>query len=410
MTREKSLAEFIHELHFVTRAIGEAQEDLTHVRKGNAPIYNLDFALLCPVLFRRPGQGSKSLLTQTKPTMRRILMEASSRSDFQIVVSTPTIVEFFDQLEHTLNYVQRRAALHIPEQYSTIDEDKLRRYLLTSKELREDLVAYTRGGLDQQLREPIDKLLGLLESGALMGMDDVLDGAAVRRAAVPGQFSTFLDEHVSKRAAVDRYRHNREHDDSVFHYKADAGNNCLTLAAAEVRSTPMYFVTTTALNVSQCTVEGKTYARLDRTPLFLLNAIDLEQQENVRSAEGFLRKASLRGIELLTDLPSYATWDECPSHLRIEVGRFLADYLAHLANPGDGQTLSIQADSKDITRTIRQPALVRELLDEAAENARRGAQEIERHEALLNLNYIDEFDFRDDPVIERMRTNLGILA
>jgi hypothetical protein len=49
-------------------------------------------------------------------------------------------------------------------------------------------------------------------------------------------------------------------------------------------------------------------------------------------------------------------------------------------------------------------------LDEAAEDAKAGARRLEQHAGALDLSYIDEFDFRDDPVLNRMRTNLGVLG
>lgn len=406
MSRPLLLMDHRKEFQFVVRAIGECMDDLRTSERGSPVSYNMDFGLLCPVLFSKPGKGSKDFLAGPVNTTRRVLERGSKDGNFQIVISGPTVIEFFDQLDHALQGA-RRAAIRIPTRYADFDERRLRDQLLTSQELRDDLGHLTRSGLDARLRQPIERMLQLLDSGSVLGIGDVVDIEAVRRATDRSLFESFVRQHRAGRARLDANR--RSLADSAFHYKLDAANSCLTLAAARAEGAPTYFLTTTAVNVRQCTVGNVTYARLDRTPLFTINIESMLESGMIDNSARFLKLAAREGLELIKELEGYPSLDDCPPHLQIRMANFYSTYVGPLAATEPGSHVQQEHHVDEIAETIRDRRRIRELLDEAAEDAKAGARRLEQHAAALDLSYIDEFDFRDDPVLNRMRTNLGVL-
>src|SRR5438067_848369 len=81
-------------------------------------------------------------------------------------------------------------------------------------------------------------------------------------------------------------------------YKIDAANICLTIALSQIEGMRAPFVSTTPLNVRQCTVGQSSLARLERTPFIQLATARLEAAGLIESEESFLREAARRSFEL----------------------------------------------------------------------------------------------------------------
>lgn len=404
MGRPMSVQDHITEINYVVRAVGECQEDLATAKAGNGPvIYNIDFGLLCPVLFKSPGQGSSPFMVSAAAATRTVLEKGAGHHAFRIVMSGLTLLEFFDQLNHTLSSIQR-ASLRIPE-YATFDESQMRDTLMSSDQLRARLLAFTRRGLDAQVRQPINKIMGYLESGSVVGIADVLDVAAVRKATDTAQFRELFAQQLALRSQNDR----RKPEDSAFHYKIDAANICLTLAAARADGVPAYFVTTTPLNLRQLHVGGRTFARMNATPQYLINLESLKRKGVIDDEQLFLERAARRGLELADDLRKRESLEKAPADVQIELVNFFGNYHRRLSATTRAEREAMEADLEEIMRVVRDPKRVRDLISEATDDLRDGARRLEDYSEQLDLGYVHEFDFENDPVLERVRRNLGIM-
>lgn len=403
MTRPLNLSDHVREFEYVTRAVGECLNDFLAARDGHPVHYNVDFGLLCPLLFNKPGPGSKEFLMAAVPYTRRALDLGSGSDSFRFVVSGPTIIEFFDQLDHMLRGA-RHAALTIPRRYTDVDEGTLRDQLLTSGALREDLTRLTRRGIDANLRKPVRRLLEWLDAGSIVGIGDVVDVEAVRAATDKALFSRMFEQQRSTRLSDSR----RRPEDSAFHLRVDAANNCLTIAAAKTEPTPMYFVTPTPLNIQQCTIDGQAYGRLDKTPVFFANLEDMLARGTIDDGERFLNLAAAEGVELIDDMHRYASLTECPPHLQMRMMGFYRRYVGPLAATDRVDSQPSPAELDELAGLIRDPQRLRDVVEEAGDAARDGVAALQAYGDSLGLSYIDEFDFSDDPVLRRLRKNLGL--
>jgi hypothetical protein len=406
-----TIEDHVSQLSYFLHVFGECLEDVRRSRNGVPIYYNVDFSLLCPILFSSSDAppGSKEFLVSTKESMRRVLDKKPEEGHYKLVVSGPTVIEFFDQLDHLLRYLEQRIPA-LSTQFGIKDEALLRSSFKTSKEIQRDLrdlPLLTQKGLDERVRAPINKLLKLLDDGAVRGIGDVLDEKTIRAETSRSVFDRFVAEQGSRRRTGD----NRAIDDRTFHYKIDAANNCLTLAASKIAGVSVPFVTTTPLNVQQCTVGSEVFARLDRTPLFLLNLHQLKQSRQIGDEIHFLNIAAREAIELLAELPRYSSLHEVPSGVQLRLARFyFYDGPIALLNKGySGEADKDQErDVDEILKNLSDPSRIRGFLKDAVQDVKDGARLIELHKTKFDLPYLDQFDFANDPVIERIKNDLGV--
>ncbi len=389
------------ELEYLARACQESAEDIRAIKRGEPVNYNLDFALLCPVVFQQPGKGSKDFFLPSAPSVRRILSNAKA-SAFQIVISGYTMMEIFDQLAH----MRHRLRTARPDLYSSVDEGVLRGQLMTSEQLRADLLQFTERGLDALTRVPVDYMRSLLDSGAIRGIGDVLDSSLIRRYADRDQLERFFAEHRAQRIRGET----RDVLDSEFHYKIDAVNSCLTLAMVEAGSTPAYLVTHTPTSIRQCTVKGAHYARLDRTPLFVMNAMELGDKEHVDDEVAYLERTARRCLEYAAEIKPNRPLREAAVDTRLGAIRQLVDISKMLGRTEPIRAQDIEEDVEEITAALRDPAGMHERIAGAVMELEQGAQRLEAEAASLDLGYVSEFDFSDDPVLARVRRQLGLVS
>ena len=229
-------------------------------------------------------------------------------------------MEFYDQLEHLVSQLQLQR-IRIPHQYTQMTEKELRRAIMTSDDIHRELSQFTEQALDERVRTPINRLLDLLTNGAIRGIGDVLDVEGMVTQATLDRFDTFLEQQRNQRSAYDAGR--RSAEDSAFHYKADAVNNCLTLAAAQSGGANALFVTSTPLNIRQCTVGGDTYARVDRTPLFMLNAARANESNRIGDEKRFIEQAELEALELLDQSEKASRPGQSPDKCAVAAGAIL---------------------------------------------------------------------------------------
>jgi hypothetical protein len=335
-----------------------------------------------------------------------VLHKKQGEGHYDLIITGPTIMEFYDQLEHLVRQLQLQR-IRVPHQYTQMTEKELRRAIMTSEDINRELAQFTEQALDERVRTPINRLLDLLGTGAIRGIGDVLDVEGMVTPATLDRFDAFLAQQRNQRGAYDAGR--RSAEDSAFHYKADAVNNCLTLAAAQAGGAQALFVTSTPLNIRQCTVGGDTYARVDRTPLFMLNAARAAESSRIGGEKLFMEQAEREALELLNEFKGQTELDRMPMSLQLRLGRFYQYYMSVFEHRGPASRPN-EAQIEDIVQAIRNREGVEALLDEAVEDARTGAQLIEMQISDAEMAFIEQFDFADDPVLERMRKNLGVLT
>lgn len=400
-----ALADHKQRLNGFLRTCGECIDDLKINQKGVPIYYNIDFSLLCPILFNfeKAPPGSKDYLISEKASMRRVLDKAPNEGHFELVISGATVVEFFDQLHHRFQFVTNR----IPSLRNQFpikdlkDEALIRKGLATSADIRRDLALFTQEGIDQQLRAPINRLLKLLDTHKVQGIGDVLDGNEVRKNTDKSLFDEFLAEQRARR------HDGRSPEDRLFHQRVDSANNCLTMAASQLIGVRAPFVTTTALNMKQCTIDGQVFARVARTPLFLLNLYKLKANREIGDELAFLDSAVRETMELLNELEAYGHYDNVPDGIKLRLARLVGTSVAMLSK-GSRDDEAGAEHLEEIMNNLSDQKRLQEIVDSAMQDAKDGAQLLEMHSARFDLPYLDEFDFSNDPVIARIKKDLGV--
>jgi hypothetical protein len=68
----------------------------------------------------------------------------------------------------------------------------------------------------------------------------------------------------------------------------------------------------------------------------------------------------------------------------------------------------LERSVEEITAALKEPRQIQERLEQARREIKLGAQRLEGEVAALNLGYVSDFDFSDDPVLLRVRRELGL--
>lgn len=399
--------EYIRKLNGFIRVCGDCISDLSLIRAGVPVYYNMDFSLLCPNLFSidRVPRGSKEFLISEKASIKRVLDKRPSDGHYTLVVSGATIFEFFDQLDHTVRDIEER----VPELRTKFkakemdDAVLLKEAWATSANIKKELSLLTQQGLNARLMNPITRLLSLLESHKVKGIGDVVDPAELREKTDRNLYNQFLAEQNSQRHDA-RFREDRE-----FHYKIDATNNCLTVAAAAIPGIRAAFVTSTPLNIQQCMVNGKAFARVARTPLFMLNLDMLKRSKEISDELEYITAAAKEAVEIQDELAACSDFDSAPPGLKIRLARFYAVYVGPL-NKGatDDETTPQEKQIEEIMKNLADETRLQAILKDAVQFAREGARMVEAHSSGFDLPYLNEFDFEKDPVVLRIKNDLGL--
>ena len=259
--------------------------------------------------------------------------------------------------------------------------------------------------IDLGTEGPINRLLNLLESGTLRGIGDVISPESLRESTDIDQFDRFFAEHKARRLPGEI----RSEADSLFHYKIDAVNNCLTLAASNSKEVCAPFVTPTPLNIRQCTVAGHAYGRMERTPLFLLNAHRMREEGVIGDEIEFLTTAANDCVQVAEKLRIYNNLQACPVHLQLRLVRIYQDYISFLNRAKREEQGDASEDTvEEILETVSDRKKLEDLLDDARQDIRDGATLIELHKTSFDLPYVEQFDFSDDPILARIKRELGV--
>jgi hypothetical protein len=395
------LLDHIKKLEYFARACMECINDINDIHNGISIFYNIDFSLLCPALFDRPPQGSAPFLDSKKSEMKRVLNEVKNLPGSQLVVSGPTVLEIFDQLNHIQRqYNTNLRSLHARHRRQ---DSILRDALKTSEQIRNDLAIFTSKGIDARVRAPIDRFLKLMDAGTIVGIGDVVDVDLVRTKTDKNLYEQFLKQHEQERIGYDVGRRARQ--DSLFHYKIDAANNCLTMAVSGDEDKRVVFVTPTPLNIRQC----QSHARMDRTPLIRINLDRLKKTDigNVNETD-FLFNAARDAYVLAGNLKQHKRFKDVPGYLQVKIAGFLQIPMLALSKGSQEKGAAGDYEIEDIVKAVSDPRQMEVVREEAIEHLKAGAKKMMENSARFDLPFIEQFDFTDDPVLLRLKNELGV--
>lgn len=393
----------VRKLEYVARAARQASDDLAFYSEHGATIvYNVDFGLLYPQLFddtKTPPSDS------TKSRMARVLGDAPHQGEFSLAVSGPTLLELEDQLAVRVKQLKN----DIPDrvsQYLRGGDSLLKEALKTSSEIRNELIPITKRGL-AQLDVPVTRFLDMLANGTLTGIGDLIDKESLYRRADGEQFEALLAQHIQARSRHER----RSRETAEFHYKLDVANVLLTLAAASDADTRTVFVTPTPTSVAQCTIDDETYGGSELIPLSLLNSAELHRDGVIGDRSRFLASVAESALGLADELRTYSG-ARVPDLTVFKSGQFehyeLRLITKGLRVEGDAESYTDVSQAEEILETITNAERLNAAIDEGIDTLQRSARRVDDLYEEFDVLYVDEMDFTDDPVMHRIRRDLGL--
>jgi hypothetical protein len=389
---------------YVLGVIASCLEDLSLCKKSGRLIYNLDFCLLFPHFFNKPAIGSREYLLSAKEWMPRLLNEASTCDLFTIAISGPTFFEFLDQLKHQIDDFK----INIPT-LAREQAQKNIRYdgLIKSTKIRDKLSILSSRRYWEGTSAPIEKLIGYLNTGAVTGIGDYVSKPSQKTTA----YLTYLFDKLINDQIENRMRHDsRNPEDCMFHYKIDAFNICLAILCSRECQIPMPLVTCCEFMLQNCTDSGNTLGRMDRVPLFLKNAYLAEKKKEIPNMEDFLAGALRAGSNLSSILMRNNNDEDISPYERDEIAVFHHIYVRRLSTFSENNTNDFdEREIDEIIDTIENEKRMNEILEKAVIDIQCYSQKlVESYLNKINVSYLNEFGFRNDPILEKIRKELNI--
>ena len=160
--------------------------------------------------------------------------------------------------------------------------------------------------------------------------------------------------------------------------------------------------------IKQCTLGDKSFARFARTPLFLLNVHRLKQNHEISDELEFLRAAAKEAFELIEAMQGHTSFKNYPSGLHLRLARFYQTQIAMLEKGSHQESQHEDKHLDEIVKNLSNEAQLKSVMADALQDAKDGARLVELHSAQFDLPYLDQFDFSNDPIIERIKKNLGV--
>jgi hypothetical protein len=402
-----TIKDHLRNLRYVQGGAATTIDDLISHNSGHKLRYHLDFSLLCPALFKMPSPGSGNFLDFLKNPVNRIISGSRSENSlYQLSITGATLIEFYDQLNHQIEWLEQKA----PEQIKNYREKYLKsptdNDLVTAQRVRRDLQLFTKDGYHEQIVKPVNKLIDWLDEGSIVGIGDLVSSEVEGHLkAKKGLFRTLLERQKSRRLSQER---TRSIEDSIFHYSIDAVNICITRAIAEVEESPVFFVTPTLSNIKGCVVDEENLARRDRVPLFLLNLQHLLKNKDIEDQVEYLQDAFRDAEQILAKLQKYSSMDEVPTLVDVHLEKFYQMYMSPLFIATEEEDARISHNWEEIGETLSSNSKMKEVLESAAQDLKDGAQILNLEASRFNTSYLDEFDFNEDPVLRKLKKTLGI--
>lgn len=97
-----------------------------------------------------------------------------------------------------------------------------------------------------------------------------------------------------------------------------------------------------------------------------------------------------------------------PTLLDVRLEKFYQMYMGPLFIATKEEDAKITSSWEEIGDTLSSNSKMKEVLESAAHDLREGAQILNLESEKFNTSYIDEFEFDNDPVLKKIKKNLGI--
>ena len=133
----------------------------------------------------------------------------------------------------------------------------------------------------------------------------------------------------------------------------------------------------------------------------------LKQNREISDELSFLKDAIREAIDLVKNMSGYNSFKEYPSGIQLRLARFYDRQVAML-DKGSHEEATEDKHIEEIVKNLSNESQLKNIMNEAVQDAKDGARLIELHSAQFDLPYLDEFDFSDDPVIKRIKRDLGV--
>ncbi|HEX5852237.1 MAG TPA: hypothetical protein VFY36_04005 [Solirubrobacteraceae bacterium] len=399
--------------HYYAMAFGQCMEDFDAHAQGRQLFYHLDFTLLYPQCFDRAPSGTNPPLLSTKEQMSRVLSGAADYPRFQLIISGATVLEFQDMLAHTIQEIQLRFP-KMPSLRQLREEAGLSSSLNVGARIdslhKQHLELLTADGRADRVRRPIKRLLSWIDSRTIEPASDVMDMSAVQ-SFIRGKgklFERYVEEHRAARLPRETQR---SVQDSLFHYRVDAANVVFTWAARDNSSGDVLFVSPTGLNIAQCNDGSVALGRSHLAPLWLMNADEQSAVGAIGDIRRYFRRGVIEGEMLAEDIPPSGPDADLPTDTMERVLRYYSRTIGLVSYVSEKtrreQTLS-RGDVERIEEVVADPQKIREAQEEMVEEIRDGARTIDTRIPDEDREYLSEFRFEDDPVLKRIRKQLGL--
>lgn len=400
-----SLKQHITHLSYFKTSVISSLHDLNLRKKGYVPKYNIDFSMLYPLLFNTVPSGSKKFKLDLKGMMNRILDMESCKGLYSLIISGPTYYEFLDQLEHIRHDLQ----VGIPNILNRYSKDIVKEdWLINSEQLLERLSIFSSDGYNKTIEKPVSLLRNYVNSGLISGIGDFFKSPSnSEMEKIKPVYDDLVSESKSYRLQQDREQ--RPDADSIFHYKMDAINVCLSLLYAMHNTEVPLFVTPTGLNIKNCDFGNIAWGRRPSVPLFLRNVASLKNNGAISSMSKYFIDADKMTTELLESLKKYNDIKQVPLYELTRLEMFYKIYFMSLHSVKDtNRDIFSPERLKEIRITIQNPNKVQDVLHSAVDAIKNGAKEIKEIEGVCDITYFDSLGLDLDPVVKRFYGNLGL--
>jgi hypothetical protein len=405
------LSDLKSKVDFIESTLASCITDLEFNKKTNKlPLYNIDFSIICPLLFSKPVEGSKEYLLSAKNLVSRLFDGEDTNNLFHITISGATFFEFLDQLEHIRYCIENKLPKIIELNTSKIINENI---LMESDSIRDSLSILAEKGYAERIVKPIKNMKQMVEGQKLCGLGDFLDPPSKKRITE----TKYIYEKIlqqNKKVRLNRDLSKRSYDDNMFHYVMDAINVWLSILYSQepnAACVPL-FTTPSGLNIQKCESNGVRYGRNPAVPLFIKNAKWLQNNNFIPDMEEYFED-SMRSVVVLKKKINNSVDIHNDRYLKNRIADFCKTYAFPLykakveeCNVSDA---FINEDFiEEIKSVVADPKKTKNIAENAILQLKENTQELNDLSYLLDISYFEAVNLDHDPIVSRIRSNLGI--
>jgi len=264
----------------LSQVLACTREELQALGTHGRVRYNVDFAYLYPVLLPTwtadPDDGQSTAAEQL------LAIRDDSPEWLHLYLSRQSFLEFLDFLAHMMDrhgWTRDTIAAALP---GFADAALLSGQTIGSAEILGALRKLTDKPLPPECMAPVERLVSLLESGRIEGLQD----------ALPTPFEDYRRDFESLLHEMTQYRRMATRDprppkEMQFHYSVDVANILLTLRAAE--GEPFFFLTPSAMLFQRLQSSGPS-------PRTLLSALLTRNTVSLVERPGWSQSNMMNGL------------------------------------------------------------------------------------------------------------------